>query len=65
MATSNSPTDAPYVIDDAYELTTRLSTGEDGTTTCTIYPENVEAEKQVTTWISAEDDAFVNVADYR
>lgn len=65
MATSDSPTDAPYVIDDGYELTVRLSTGKDGTTTCTIYPENVEPEEQVTTWISAQDGAFLDVADYR
>lgn len=65
MATSDSPTDAPSVRDGVYELTARLSTTEEGTTVCTIYPVETDPGTQTTRWLSAEDDSFVDAENYR
>lgn len=32
---------------------------------CTIYPADVTRDQQVTTWLTAVGDAFVDPADYR
>lgn len=58
-------TDERTVRYDSYELTARLETSESGTTTCTLYPTHVDGDGWTTTWISAVEGAFVNLANYR
>lgn len=64
MATSDPPADAPSVREDVHELIARLSTREDGTTICTLYPADVAADEQTASWIRAMDGSFVDVEDH-
>ncbi|MCG1004197.1 MULTISPECIES: hypothetical protein [Halobacterium] len=38
---------------------------QDGERACTLFPANADGDELVTTWVTAEDDAFVSLADWR
>ncbi len=38
---------------------------QDGERACTLFPANAAGDELVTTWVTAEDDAFVSLADWR
>jgi hypothetical protein len=47
------------------ELRAHVSTSDDGTTECTLYPAQVPEERWTTTWISAKEGSFVDLASHR
>jgi len=38
---------------------------QDGERACTLFPANADGDELVTTWVTAEDGAFVSLADWR
>ncbi|MCD2198863.1 MULTISPECIES: DUF7511 domain-containing protein [unclassified Halobacterium] len=38
---------------------------QDGERACTLFPANADGDELVTTWVTAEDDAFVSLANWR
>ena len=38
---------------------------QDGERACTLFPANADGDELVTSWVTAEGDAFVSVADWR
>lgn len=61
---------APHAVhsDAAERATDRVDArveSQDGSEECTLFPGDVPAHELVTTWMTAADDAFVDLADYR
>lgn len=49
---------------DAEPVAARIET-QDGREECTLFPADADADDLVTTWLTAEGDAFVDLPDYR
>lgn len=49
------------LVDDGPALTASVTTTDDGRTQCTIHPESATDEEVTTSWITAEEDAFVEL----
>jgi hypothetical protein len=64
------PDDAAAQPDDQPEsaaagrVLARVESADDGEE-CTLFPADADAEELVTTWMTAGDDAFVDLADCR
>ena len=67
---STHPDDAAAQPDDqpesaaAGQVLARVESA-DGGEQCTLFPADADAEELVTTWMTADDDAFVDLADCR
>lgn len=64
MAASDHSTDI-RVSPAGPDLCATLATADDGTTLCTIYPKQAEAEAQTTMWVSAQEGSYVALEDVR
>ncbi|MDH5019118.1 DUF7511 domain-containing protein [Halobacterium rubrum] len=43
----------------------RVESADDGHEECTLFPADADADELVTTWLTAADDAFVDLDDCR
>ena len=60
---AEAPDDQPESAADGRVLA-RVEAADDGEE-CTLFPADAEPEDIVTTWVTAADDAFVDLADWR
>ncbi|QCC48828.1 DUF7511 domain-containing protein [Halobellus limi] len=73
LPTDSTPTDAPHAdaphvgdaetTDREQVLLARVEEYDDGPDECTIYPANATAAELPTTWLSAEEGAFVSLEE--
>lgn len=64
MAASDHSTDI-RVSPAGPEMCATLATADDGTTLCTIYPKQAEADAETSRWVSAEEGSYVALDDVR
>lgn len=50
---------------DVPELCARVTTASDGTTECTIFPEDLPKAERTTTWITAGEGSFLDAEAVR
>ena len=43
----------------------RVESADDGSEACTLFPADADPDELVTTWVTAADDAFVDLTDCR
>lgn len=55
----------PHECWPSFDLDFTVETDDAGREQCTIYPESASEEEIVTTWMTAGENAFVNVSEIR
>jgi hypothetical protein len=63
-AASRTPDSEPFDGDGVPRLDCRID-ASDGERTCTLFPADASGDELVTTWVTAEEGAFVDAADWR
>lgn len=53
--------DVDGLVDDGPALIAQVTTTDDGRTQCTIHPESATDREVTTRWITADEDAFIEL----
>lgn len=49
----------------AADFAAKIEDRPDGTPECTIFPTDLSKEERLTTWLTASDNSFVKLAEFR